>query len=612
MMRQMREVTKPIMLLAAVAFVALMIFQWGMDITGRSGRGVPDIGRVNGDPVSYDAYMATYRQLYEQAQQSQEEMIGSQQNKEIEDQAFDQMVTQLLISQELKRRGITVTNQEISDAAQFSPPDYLRPQFQDSTGAFDLAAYQSFLATLPQDQLVILEAYYRDVLPRSKLLRQLGAGIYIPDSELWQQWKDQNQVAQIRYVPFDPATRYADSAFSVPENEIRAYYEAHQDEFEIPARATVKFVVLSKTPTAADTVASRQRADSLLQAIQGGADFAEAARTMSSDQATAQSGGELGVFAQGTQIGPFDSAVFASRPGLIPEPVKTPFGYHIIDVQERWGADSARARHILIPVARTDDSEVALLTEADSLEDLSTSTSLDAAAQTLGVVTQTADITQSFPFIAGAGQISEGADWAFEEASPGDVSPVYETSTAFYALELVSSEPEGVMDLETATPAIQSTLMFDRKMDRARQDAQALADSVHAGSALVNVASELGLDVRAAGPFSRDDFVPGIGRQNAVIGAAFGLPIGQTSGVVSTPTNQYVLEVLQRTDPDSSAWLAQLSDQRAQAMATIQQQRLQSWLDALRANATVVDRREEVLTPVDESGAPLPGTGSPF
>ncbi len=234
MMRQMREATKPIMILAAIAFVALMFFRWGMDITGRSGRGAPDIGRVNGDPISYDAYMATYRQLYEQAQQSQDELIGSQQNKEIEDQAFDQMVTQILVSQELKRRGITVTNQEISNAAQFSPPDYLRPQFQDSTGAFDLAAYQSFLATLPQDQLVILESYYRDVLPRTKLLRQLGAGIYIPDTELWQRWKDQNQLAQIRYVAFDPATRYPDSAFSVPATDVQAYYDAHQDEFEVP------------------------------------------------------------------------------------------------------------------------------------------------------------------------------------------------------------------------------------------------------------------------------------------------------------------------------------------------------------------------------------------
>src|SRR5690606_555051 len=51
MMRQMREATKPIMLFTALAFVALMVFEWGMDATGRSGGSVGEIGSVNGDPV---------------------------------------------------------------------------------------------------------------------------------------------------------------------------------------------------------------------------------------------------------------------------------------------------------------------------------------------------------------------------------------------------------------------------------------------------------------------------------------------------------------------------------------------------------------------------------
>ena len=99
MMRQMREATKPIMVASAIAFVALMVFQWGMDVTGRSSGGLGEIGRVNGDPVLYDSYMAAYRQIYERVQSQQEELIGSQQNKEIEDQAFEEVVTQLLIAQ---------------------------------------------------------------------------------------------------------------------------------------------------------------------------------------------------------------------------------------------------------------------------------------------------------------------------------------------------------------------------------------------------------------------------------------------------------------------------------------------------------------------------------
>ncbi len=607
MMRQMRQATKPIMVASALAFVALMVFQWGMDITGRTSGGMGEIGRVNGDAVLYEAYMAAYRQLYERVQSQQEELIGTQQNKEIEDQAFEEIVTQILITQELRRRGITVTDQEISEAAQFSPPDYLAPQFADASGGLDLAAYQSFLATLPPEQLVILESYYRDVIPRTKLLRQLSSGIYVPDAELWRQFRDQREFAEIRYVPFDPATRYADADFQVDADEVEDYYRDHQDEFEVPARATVKYVVIDKAPSATDTVASRERAFTLRQQLRDGADFAELARTESGDETTAAQGGELGVFARGRQIGPVDSAVFAAGPtGVLAQPVQSAFGFHIIDVMQRWGADSVRARQILVPIVRTDSSEVAMLAQADSLEDLGEAMPLDRAAAVFGLPTQTTDITADFPFIAGAGQVSEGSDWVFEEASPGDVSPVFETTVAFYAMELVTSEPAGVLPLEQVRESIVSTLRFEQKFARARTDAQQLVERVRAGGILANVAAEQGLEVRVAGPFSRNDFVPGLGRQNAVIGAAFGLPIGRVSDVVSTANNHYVIEVLARSQADSTAWQAQVSQQRAQAVSMIQQQRLGEWIAALRANARVVDRRAEVLVPLGEEAPMLP------
>jgi len=606
MMRQMRENTKWIMLITAVAFVALMVFQWGMDITGQSGGGLGQIGRVNGDPVMLDAYNATLRQLYDQAQSSQEDFISSQQNAELEDRAFDAVVDQILVGQELRRRGIMVTDQEVSEAAQFSPPDYLVPQFLDDTGGLDLASYQAFLSTLPPEQLLVLEAYYRSAIPRTKLLRQVGSGIYVPDAALWQQWKDQNELSEIRFVPLDPANRYEDSEFTVSQDQIADYYGENSEEFEIPARATVKFVVLDKTPTAADTAASRERADSIRQEIVDGADFAELAQIESSDQGTAALGGDLGIFPPGRMVAEFDSAIFSGSAGNLMEPIQTSFGFHVIEVTELWAADSAQARHILLPIERTDDSEIALLMVADSVEDLGEAMPLDEAAATLGLSSQTTDITLDFPFIAGAGQISEGADWAFEEASPGDVSPLFETSTAFYALELVNLAPEGVLPLDNASAAIESTLLFDLKVERAQGEAQSVVDRVRSGEPLVNIAADMGLEVRTAGPFSREDFVPGIGRYNAVVGAAFGLEAGLTSNVISTTGNHYIVDVLARTEADSTAWLGQLPQQRQQMASLVQQQRLQEWLEALRNSARIVDNRDEVFAPQDENAVQMP------
>ncbi len=604
MMRQMREATKPIMLLAAIAFVALMVFEWGMDASGRSGGGIGEIGSVNGDAVMYESYMAAYRQIYEQVQRSQEEMISSQQNAEIEDAAFDEVVTQLLILQELERRGITVTDQEISDAAQFNPPDYLRPQFTQADGSVDLTGYQSFLYSLPAEQLLILEGYYRDVIPRGKLLRQVSSGIYISDAELWQQYRDQVEQVEIQYVPMDPAMRYDDADFPVSDADIEAYWRANQEEFEVPARASLKVVVLDKTPTAADTVATEERAAEIRQRILDGEDFATLAQLESSDQSTAANGGDLGVFPKNLMTPPFDSAIFAAPIGEVVGPVKTSFGYHVLEVQDRWAADSAQARHILVPVVRTDDSEIALLNLADSLEDLGESMPLDQAAAQAGLTATTMDLAQNFPFIPGAGQVSEGADWAFEDASPGDVSPVFETSTAFYSIELVSAEPEGILPLADATPAIRSTLLLERKMERARVEAQDVVSRVRSGEALANVAADMELEVRNAGPFTRNDFVPGLGRQNAAVGAAFGIEPGEVSEAVSTPANTFIVEVLTRTDADSTAWLAQRSQQREAAVQQRQQIRLSEWIEALRSSARIVDRRDVVLVEPDEDALP--------
>ncbi len=605
-MRQMREATKPIMLVTALAFVALMVFEWGMDISGQSSGGLGEIGRVNSDAVMYTEYMAAYRNLYDEVQSSQEEPISSQQNTEIEDAAFDEVVNQLLIRQELRRRGIGVSDQEISQAAQLSPPGELRPQFTDEEGQFDFNGYQIFLATLPAEQLLLLEAYYRDVIPRGKLLRQVSAGIYLSDAELWQLWKDQNEQVEVRYLAFDPTNRYEDRQFSIPDSDIEEYYRDQQEEFEVPARAAVKVIVLDKTPTAADTAASGERATEIRQELLEGADFAETARQTSADQGSAELGGELGVFPKGRMTGAFDSTVFSTPVGDLTEPIKTAFGYHIIEIQDRWGQDSAQARHVLVPIERTDESEIALLTLADSIEDLGESMVMEDVSATAGVNVQTVDISENFPFLVGAGQISEGADWVFEEASSGDVSPVFETAQAFYMLELVSSEPEGVLPLEQARAAIESTLLFERKMSQARIDGQAAVARIRSGETLEDIAEDLGLEISDTGMFSRSSFVPGLGRQNSAIGAAFGLRSGEVSEVVTTPTNAFILDLVGYIPADSAAWIGQRIEQRQTQVLILQQQRLQEWIDALRSAARIIDRRDEVLAPADEDVVQLP------
>src|SRR5690606_24372053 len=272
-MRQMRENTKWIMLITALAFVALMVFEWGMDMTGRGTQvAAGEIGRVNGEEISYEEWLGVFRNVQQQQQSAIDGPITPAMTRQIENAAWDQIVTQRLLQQELDRRGIRVSEAEIREAARIAPPPELQsaPAFQ-TNGQFDINKYHQFLAQ-PQDPafLLQLEAYYRDVIPRSKLFFQTSAGVTVSDGQLWRMYRDANETATVRYIAFDPAALVPANQVQIPDTEISAYHSAHRDEFVRPAQVTVRYVSMDARPPAGDTAAALQLATQLRAAAAGG------------------------------------------------------------------------------------------------------------------------------------------------------------------------------------------------------------------------------------------------------------------------------------------------------------------------------------------------------
>jgi peptidyl-prolyl cis-trans isomerase D len=597
-MQQMRQNTKWIMLVTALAFVGLMVFQWGMDLSGRSAQKFTggDVGEVNGEAVTYDQFQTVYRNLYQQTQQQSNEPISTSQNKKIEDQAWQQIVSDRLIQQELQRRGIRVSNAEIEQAARYAPPPefYSAPQFQ-TNGQFDLNKYHQFLASSGPEVLGQLESYYRSILPRNKLFEQVAAGAYVTDAQLWRLYVEQHETASVRYIAMAPDAMVPDADVTITDAEIKTYYENHKDDFGRPAQASVKVVAVDRKPTAADTAAARQHALEVRKEILGGADFATVAEQESSDKTTADKGGDLGTLTRGQTVPAFDQAIWKTPVGKLSEPILTQYGYHILQVESR-SADSAHVRHILIPIERTSASEDSLMTEVDSLEVLIGKLPLDAAAQDLGLRVRQATLTPQLPMVAGIGNIQSGVDWVFNDASvSGDVSPILESPSYYYAIEIVNKTPARTLSLEEATPTIRTVLLRQKKRERTREMALNILDGVKPGTSLDSIARLAKLQVRTAGPFTRFDYVPGLGSGNAAVGTAFGLPIGKVSGLVETQNGFFVMEVTKRTMPDRKDFEAQKAQERSQVIAGMQRQRINAFLQALHDNATIVDNRTKVM-----------------
>lgn len=595
MMRQMRENTKWIMLVTALSFVALMVFEWGMDLTGRSGAQAAggEIGSVNGDAIMLEEYNAVHSNLRDQQQRMQDEPITLAMERQIEEAAWEQVVTQKLLEQELRRRGIRVTNAEVLQAAQNAPPPELQdaPAFQ-TNGQFDLAKYHQFLGSPALDDQFLqqLEAYYRDVIPRSKLYFQTTAGSYLSDGQLWRMWRDANETVTVRYLAFSPGALVPDADVSIREQDIRAYYSEHREDFVRPAQANVRYVVLSRAPQAADSATARNRAVEYRRSVSSGELFEAVARRASGSDSLSRTHGELFTIARGLSAPTLDRAVFGTQPGQVSEPVLSPAGYHLLAVQSRTG-DTAQVRQIVVPIELSPEAENRMLDRADSLENVADQSGLQQAATILQLPYNTAELSPALPFLPGLGTADDAVDWVFKDAQPGELSQLFETRDAFYMVELVSKRDEGSLSLAEATPTIRTLLVRQAKLARARERLAEAERGARAGQPLDAIAAAHRATVQQAGPFSRTDFVPGLGRMNAAVGAAFGLARGQTSGLVEAEGQLFLIHVVDRVEPDRKAWEAQKATQRLQVQQALADSRWRQYMIALRESAKVVDNR---------------------
>ena len=126
---------------------------------------------------------------------------------------------------------------------------------------------------------------------------------------------------------------------AVSDAAISAYYRDNRDRFLLPEAVTASHILIRVNPDAsADQRAdARRRAAGIREQVLGGADFGRTARDVSEDTGTALAGGLVGTFPRGQMDPAFEAAAFSGKPGEISDLVETPYGFHIIRVDEHAG-----------------------------------------------------------------------------------------------------------------------------------------------------------------------------------------------------------------------------------------------------------------------------------
>jgi len=599
-MQSMRSAAKYIWIFIVIVFVGVFLFTETSGLLGRApvttGTAVAE---VNGDDIPYTTWFQASQQRIQQEQEGRGRSLSLDEEEQIRNDVFDQLVQSVLLDQEYKRRGIRVTDEEIVQAAQFQPPPQFMqsPEFQ-TDGRFDLEKYQRFLksASARQQGLYFqLENYYRSEIPKAKLFERVASEVFVTDDELWRTYRDQNDSAKVSFVAFDPAS-VPDSGINVSDAEIRSYYDAHKRELARPGRAVVSVLSIPRVVSAADSAAVRARAAALRTEIVNGGNFEEIAKRESSDTISGAQGGSLGRGPRGRFVEAFEKAAFAVPVGQVSEPVETSFGLHLIKVDEKK-ADTIAVRHILLRFQQSDSSASRTDRKADSLANIAASQDapqrFDSAAKVLKLTPGRGIAIEGEPLTVAGQYVPSVSAWAFSGVEPGATSELYDSDAGYVLARLDTLVAGGEPSLASARDEVLRRLRTQKKLDRLEAQAKSFSTAA-AASTMEAAAQQQNLTVTSSEPFTRGGFVPGMGRLNEAIGAAFSLPIGAVSNPIRTADGVVVMRVDRRVDTDRTKWEAQKETQRKSLMQGLRQQRIQAFLLQLRNAAKIEDNRKQL------------------
>src|SRR3990172_3614633 len=348
-----------------IGLIIIPFALWGIqEYIGDAGE--VNVARVEGTDIS----LRQFQQSYEQQRSRLRAMLGANANL-VEDEKIKKSVLEAMIKNELLRQstdklGLRVANAQLAQQIQSMPEFKKDGQFSK----------ELFTQTLRSQGLV--PERFEGLLRYSLLNEQLNTGItstaILTQAELDEAIRLKNQQREIGYLILPWAGFKKDVV--VDDAAIAQYYEKNKDRFINPEQASIQYLELSaqdiaaqikpdeqelrklydeqranfaveeqrrashillavdKAATEAAVAAAKAKAESALQRLRGGEDFAKGAQELSQDAATAKQGGDLGLFGKGVMDKAFEDSAFALKVGELSGIVKSGFGFHIIKVTE--------------------------------------------------------------------------------------------------------------------------------------------------------------------------------------------------------------------------------------------------------------------------------------
>ena len=594
MLSQLRSahVMKIIMGVVAVVFIVGTVIL-SMD-PGGAGQG-PDnvVAVINGTEIPYEAYNARVTQLAEmERQRFQRDELSAMDYERIEQQAWDGIVQEVLLSQEAGKLGMEAQDDEIVATLRNNPPEFVRQRFLDDQGQFDMAAYQRALAD-PMQNWLRDEEYLRAILPSLKLQQVIRAGAVVSEEEVQREYTYRTLRNKVQYAGVEWRSLEI-ASFDPSPDELRAYFAANQERFSRGESVVLDAIRFAKTPSPIDVNDALTEAQDLLREFSTGQveSFAALAE-LYSDDPSASRGGSLGWIGPGVLPEAVETAVWSLAPGGRTEPIAAGSGVYVVQVDsvrtDAGGGRSLLVSQLVLQVRTSTETTDSLRTLAFQLGK-DAAENFEGAAEKHGLKVERLAPVERSGLVPGFGFSLRLRDWAFA-AKPGEVGGPFGSDDAVLVARLVEKHDVTTPTFEEAESRLRNALLEDRKKTMARERLLGVARRVAAGASLADAARAEKLEVKEPAPFTYYESVAGIGNANEFTAVASELLVGRTSGVIETATGAYILQVLDRDRFNPEAYASERNAHFQSLMARRASEVYDTWLQAQRDKATIQDKR---------------------
>lgn len=553
-----------------IGIIIVVFALWGIDSYLKSEAKVY-AAMVNDVEISVPEYRAAKQQQV----QRMRAMLGNQFDAGLANTPeFKSAVLNRLIEEELLVQAATDAGLAVSDAY-LAARIHSIAEFQGDDNKFSQDRYQRLLA----QQGMSPQLFERKVR-RSLLINQLAGSLsdsaIVVAQEVEQGLRLQGQERKLKYVRM-PMARYLDKAEVRPE-EVEAFYAENKARFVEPEQVRLQYLELSLDSIAADLQASdaeiealyasekskltveeqrrarhilvkleegaddaavaaaQKKAEDLVKRLRAGEDFAKLAKEFSADPGSAAEGGDLGLFGKGMMVPEFETATFALKKDEISDPVRSPFGFHIIQVTEIQAAKTPELGEVRAQLAEEAKRRQAEQIFAERSETLGTLSfehpdTLTVAAEQLGLKVQESD------WLAATGGEGIGSHPQVIEAAlsedvlnGGNNSQVVEIGPDHVVVvRVLEHKPVKQLEIDKVRDAIVNNLRQAAARKASHAQGEAMLKRLDDGATLADLAGELKIEVVDAGFVGRGDAK----HDRQIVARAFQVPRAEAGKVVN-------------------------------------------------------------------------------